>query len=48
MLRVQVDLLPQAAVGVKRVVWGDAEPEIEGSKLLLDVPSEDAVVLELD
>jgi beta-galactosidase len=46
-LPVQVDLLHEDAVNVKRIVWGDAEPEVTNNSLMLTVPSKDAVVLEL-
>jgi beta-galactosidase len=46
-LRVQVDLLRLESVVVKRIVWGDAEPELENNSILLTVPAQDAVVLEL-
>jgi beta-galactosidase len=46
-LPVQVDLLHEDAVEVKRVVWGDVESEVTGNSLMLTVPSKDAVVVEL-
>ena len=47
-LRVQVELMHRDSVAVKRVVWGSADPELERNSLLLTVPAQDAVVLEID
>lgn len=46
-IRVQVECVHVESLAVKRVVWGEVDPEPEGSSVLLTVPAQDAVVLEL-